>query len=426
MLPKSIAHYCQKCLAANPFGQELCGRCGTRLMLVVEPPATRFESNGSAAQTPEEYLLERVSALENMLLRITERMERTLDLMLQQANNSQREHALVQSLIDILNEAGAISADEVDMRWIENCRKHTAEFEQNNRYKKLGDIILAAYRGTETEVFTKCVDAAVQHLGKKEIARGVRELERAAALAVDNAPLNSFLGEYFFDEGKHTLAHDYLLRAFRAGTNADSTVPLLLGIACGDLGDVKQSVELIEAWIKNDHADSFSAHYALGKLFAFEDRWREALAEFKKALAARPCAEMNYVVGCVYYKLEKDSAAERYVRKAIALDQNYAAAHFALGVVLLRTSSLAVARKSFNSACAAEDPNAPFYQSVIAGLSKTKKRAFLQTIMLQFFAAPGSKSAAEGIITGGSPRIAELVRTDALKRPVTPQIKQAN
>jgi hypothetical protein len=104
-------------------------------MLVVEPPATRFESNGSSAQTPEEYLLERVSALENMLLRITERMERTLDLMLQQANNSQREHALVQSLIDILNEAGAISADEVDMRWIENCRKHTAEFEQNNRYK---------------------------------------------------------------------------------------------------------------------------------------------------------------------------------------------------------------------------------------------------------------------------------------------------
>ncbi|MGI8654848.1 MAG: tetratricopeptide repeat protein [Pyrinomonadaceae bacterium] len=426
MLPKSIAHYCQKCLAANPFGQELCGRCGTRLMLVVEPPATRFESNGSSAQTPEEYLLERVSALENMLLRITERMERTLDLMLQQANNSQREHALVQSLIDILNEAGAISADEVDMRWIENCRKHTAEFEQNNRYKKLGDIILAAYQGTEKGVFTKCVDEAVHHLGKKELTSGIRELERAAALAADNAPLNSFLGEYFFDEGKHQLAHDYLQRAFRAGTNAGSSVPLLLGIACGDLGDVKQAVALIEAWIKNHQAASFSAPYALGKLFAYEDRWREALAEFKKALAARPCAEMNYVMGCVYYKLERDGTAERHLRKAIALDENYAAAHFALGVVLLRTSGLAVARKSFNAACVAGDPDATAYQRVVEEISRTKKRTFLQTIMMQFFAAPGSKSAAEGIITGGSTRLALLVRTDALKRFVTPQIKEAN
>ncbi len=395
-------------------------------MLVVEPPATRFESNGSAAQTPEEYLLERVSALENMLLRITERMERTLDLMLQQANNSQREHALVQSLIDILNEAGAISANEVDMRWIENCRKHTAEFEQNNRYKKLGDIILAAYQGTEKGVFTKCVDAAVHHLGKKELTSGIRELERAAALAADNAPLNSFLGEYFFDEGKHRLAHDYLQRAFRAGTNAGSSVPLLLGIACGDLGDVKQAVALIEAWIKNHQAASFSAPYALGKLFAYEDRWREALAEFKKALAARPCAEMNYVMGCVYYKLERDGTAERHLRKAIALDENYAAAHFALGVVLLRTSGLAVARKSFNAACVAEDPDAPAYRRVVEEISRTKKRTFLQTIIMQFFAAPGSKSAAEGIITGGSTRLAGLVRTDALKRFVTPQIKEAN
>ncbi len=423
MLPKSIAHYCQKCLAANPFGQELCGRCGTRLMLVVEPPATRFEANGAAAQTPEEYLLERVSALENMLLRITERMERTLDLMLKQANNSQREHALVQSLIDILTEAGAISADEVDMRWIEKCRKHTTEFEQNNRYKKLRDAMLAGYRGTETKVFTKCVDEAVHHLSQKEFVRGVRSLERAAALAADNAPLNSFLGEYFFGEGKPQLAHDYLQRAFRAGTNADSPVPLLLGIACGDLGDAKQAKELIEPWIKNHTAASFSAHYAFGKLLAFENRWREALAEFKKALAARPSAEINYVVGCVYYKLEKDRIAESYLRKAIALDQNYAAAHFALGVVLLRTSGLAVARKAFAAACATTDAFAPVYQKIVKSLSKTRKRGILQEMVLQLFAVPGNKSATEGIITGGCARIAELVRADALDGLATAQKK---
>lgn len=389
-------------------------------MLVVEPPATRFESNGTGSQTPEEYLLERVSALENMILRITERMERTLDLMLQQAHNSQRERALVQSLIDILNEAGAISANEVDTRWIENCRKHTVEYEQSERYKKLGAEIVAAYQGTEKEVFAKCVDGSVDLLAKKDVAQGVRELERAAALAADNAPLNSFLGEYFFGEGKHMLARDYLQRAFSAGANADSRVPLLLGIACGDEGDVKQSRELIEAWIKNHTTASLAAHYALGKLFVFENRWREALAEFKKSLAAYPSAEMNYVVGCVYYQLERDPMAERYLRKAIALDENFAAAHFALGVVLLRTRGLVVARKAFKAACAA-DPNAPVYRRAIEDLSKTKKQGVLQTMMLQLFVAPGSKSATEGIVTGGSSRLAALIRADALRQSVAAQ-----
>src|SRR5437016_6250803 len=27
-----VAHYCQKCLAANSLGQEFCTRCGTRLL----------------------------------------------------------------------------------------------------------------------------------------------------------------------------------------------------------------------------------------------------------------------------------------------------------------------------------------------------------------------------------------------------------
>jgi tetratricopeptide (TPR) repeat protein len=236
-------------------------------------------------------------------------------------------------------------------------------------------------------------------ISAKEIAHGVRN-SNAAALAVDNAPLNSFLGEYFFGEGKHKLAHDYLQRAFRAGTQVDSPVPLLLGITCGDLGDVKQSVELIEAWIKIimqvPSARIMRLASCLRLWIAGARRWRSS-----KALAARPCAEMNYVMGCVYYKLEKDSTAERYLRKAIALDQNYAAAHFALGVVLLRTSGLAVARKAFNVACAAEDRTHPLSERNRRPV-QNKEAGILADDNAAIFAAPGSNSAAEGIITGGS------------------------
>ena len=72
------SHYCQKCLAANPLGQEFCARCGTRLMIIVEPLGARYDAADAAASS-EEHLLERISALENQLERLTEKVERVLD-----------------------------------------------------------------------------------------------------------------------------------------------------------------------------------------------------------------------------------------------------------------------------------------------------------------------------------------------------------
>jgi len=74
----AVAHYCQKCLAANSLGQEFCGRCGTRLMLVVEPLAARYDAADAGASN-EEHLLERISALENRLERLSEKVDRALE-----------------------------------------------------------------------------------------------------------------------------------------------------------------------------------------------------------------------------------------------------------------------------------------------------------------------------------------------------------
>src|SRR5436189_3686872 len=79
--------YCQKCLSANPLGQDFCARCGTRLMIIVEPPASRYEASETNV-TSEEHILERISAVENRMTRLTEKLERGLDLLLRQAQNS--------------------------------------------------------------------------------------------------------------------------------------------------------------------------------------------------------------------------------------------------------------------------------------------------------------------------------------------------
>src|SRR6266513_2907881 len=54
-----VLHYCQRCLAANPLGQEFCARCGTRLMIVVEPNSSRFDT-GPASLYTDEHRLERI------------------------------------------------------------------------------------------------------------------------------------------------------------------------------------------------------------------------------------------------------------------------------------------------------------------------------------------------------------------------------
>ena len=120
-MQRAISHFCQKCRAANPLGQEFCQRCGTRLMLVVQPPSMRVDI---PATTPhEEHLLERMTMLENTLARLAERLEQSLKLLLRQSETTYSNHALVKSLIEILNECGVVDNGQLESKWRAECQK---------------------------------------------------------------------------------------------------------------------------------------------------------------------------------------------------------------------------------------------------------------------------------------------------------------
>jgi hypothetical protein len=113
--------HCQKCRAANPLGQEFCLRCGTRLMIVVQPPSVRIDP---AETTPhEEHLLERLTMLENTLARLAERLEQGLKLLLRQSETAYTNHALVKSLIEILSECGVVDNGRLESMWRAECSK---------------------------------------------------------------------------------------------------------------------------------------------------------------------------------------------------------------------------------------------------------------------------------------------------------------
>src|SRR5258706_1801431 len=126
MQQSAVLHFCQKCRAANPLGQEFCLRCGTRLMLVVQPPSMRV---GLAETTPnEEHLLERLTILENTMARLAERLEQGLKLLLRQSETAYTNHALVKSLIEVLSECGVVDNDRLESMW----RAKGAQLDANN------------------------------------------------------------------------------------------------------------------------------------------------------------------------------------------------------------------------------------------------------------------------------------------------------
>ena len=124
----TISHYCQKCLAPNPLGQEFCARCGTRLMIVVEPTASRFEL-GTTGVSTDEHLLERISAAENRVARLAERLERSLDLLLRYAQNAYFDRSLVRALVNLLTEDGVIQTERLEKLWSERCQRDAVEEE---------------------------------------------------------------------------------------------------------------------------------------------------------------------------------------------------------------------------------------------------------------------------------------------------------
>lgn len=121
MQQRAISHFCQSCRAANPLGQEFCQRCGTRLMLVVRPPSMRVECPDTTPN--EEHLLERLTMLENTLARLAERLEQGLKLLLRQSETAYANHALVKSLIEILNECGVVDNNRLESKWRAECDK---------------------------------------------------------------------------------------------------------------------------------------------------------------------------------------------------------------------------------------------------------------------------------------------------------------
>src|SRR5215204_299517 len=182
-----ISHYCQKCLAPNPLGREFCTRCGTRLMIVVEPGSTRFEA-GPASLSTDEHLLERISAAENRVARLAERLERSLDLLLRYAQNAYFDRSLTRALVALLTEDGVVETERLEKMWSDRCQRDTVEQEENVHRDELRLRILAGAKpADDKQGFEELVNEGFLLIEDKQVPQGITKLQQAAGVAGENA-----------------------------------------------------------------------------------------------------------------------------------------------------------------------------------------------------------------------------------------------
>ena len=370
-------------------------------MIVVEPPASRYDIAEVAVST-DEHLLERISALENRLARLTGRLERGLDLLLRQAQNAYFDRALVKALISLLTEDGLVESVRLERLWNDRCQKEAEEQEESARREEMRLKILSDYRGPQSARFEQFVNEGFVLLEDEQLGRGIKSLQRAAECAQENASLLAFLGEHFFRTGNTRLARNYLAKAHDFAPK-DMRVTLLLGLACAEEGDSERAKELLNNATQRG-GSSFAAHYGLGRLFMAEENWQKALREFKRALASKPSPEAHYALGCLYYQLARDTLAVRHLRKATQMDAGYGEAFYVLGLIYNRTGHENLARAAFEKSQSEDLPGTP--------KPAAKRQPSRVSTIAPLFRMPTSHN--RKMMTFGDERLARVLRQDAL------------
>ena len=359
-------------------------------MIVIEPSASKFEANESSVSS-DEHLLERISATENRITRLAERLERSLDLLLRQAQTSYFDRSLLKALIELLSEDGLLQSDRLEQIWNKRCSEDAAAQEEALQRGKVRSRILSRAPVAQREAFEKLIVEGFRLIDDRQHSKALELLKQAAELAPDDLELTLFLGQHLFRTGKSKAARLYLERVLQANPE-DEHVTTLLGLACADSGEVTAAIDLLT--VATRKSPSFAGHYGLGWLFFSENKLTKALREFKSALSVRPSPEAHYVLGCFYYQTNRHQLATRHLRKAIEMDVAFTEALDLLATIYQQDGQDTLAQKTL---------------AKLPGSKSTSEHSKVSHLF------QNATSRRTSLMSGTAKRLKRLLRDEALK-----------
>lgn len=399
---KTIAHYCQKCRAANELGESNCRECGTRLMLVIFPPAIRHDE-GIVPSYYEDHLLERVSLLELRLAQVTEQLKMAYEFINGEVKTLQKDRILLQTFFEALQQISPEFAEQISKNCLDILDEKKEKLKTENKQEKILQDILACHDNRQADLFTYLIKEGIKLLSQNEEKQAFRTLERAVLLSPQNVPLLVFIAENLFRTDKFDLAKENLEKAYELAP-LDERVVFLLGVIYADAGEAETARKFLSIPANNPQMAG-CVNYVWGMLAAFEDNWTESLAAFKEASSRLETAELQYLIGCAYFQLRQFDVALRYLQKAVSLDIKFADAWFMQSLVY----------KNLNNRESAENTKQAAFESKEAGAQcleflKAKKEPDFETALPFLHFKQSSK-----VLTKGALRLTKFFREQILR-----------
>jgi tetratricopeptide (TPR) repeat protein len=328
---------CQTCSAYNDDEREFCSRCQNKLLVLSginsfeEDDLEDYDEDEDLSL--DEHLLERVSALEEIVKRSAETLRTVVDAVQKHERAIFINQTGLLSVKELLEKKNLVSADELVELWESKMGEQMLALEKKQRFADRRDRMLSLFRGEKRDRF-------LAHMGEAEAAfdafdpeRGMKGLEEAFKLDRDNYELSFFLGEMFFNDGNIDRAKSYLERTLEVQPDHfDAAV--FYGVLLHERQDLKGA----ERWLRRAiqiSTESFLPYFSLGAIYARQGKLLRAQKFLEKAVQLEPIQQAYYLLGTIFYEKGQLERAIRSFQAALKLDPDYEEAIYHLGLCYL-------------------------------------------------------------------------------------------
>ena len=358
--------FCQTCSAFNDDQREYCFRCQSKLLVLSGVGAYDDEQSDEYEEdndlSLDEHLLERVSALEEVVKRSAETLRVALESVTRQERANFVNQTGLLSVKELLEKKNVVSGEELMDLWESKMGEQMVALEKKERFAERKDRMLSLFHGEKRDRFSQLIGEAETAIDSFEHERGMRALEDAFKLDRENYELGFFIGEMYFNDGDLERAKFFLEQTLQVQPDHFDAA-----VFYGVLLHEKREFKAAERWLRRAiqiSQDSFLPYFSLGAMYALQGKLIRAQKFLQQAIELEPIPQAYYLLGTVFYDKGQLEHAIRAFQNALRLDPEYEEAIYQLGLCYLDRNWNRKAIQCFEEALDL-NPNKMEYQQAV-------------------------------------------------------------
>jgi len=336
---------CQWCGAANPEGSEVCGRCGSPLLVLSglqkpeeQPPEedqelAKLEELASAFQ---EDVLERLTLQEKQIAALSGKVEELAARVAELEGSLAIVDAGLRALAQLLARRKVLREAEFQACWEREAESEAARAEVVEDLASQREVILARAKtlGEQAErAFARALDAAELHLAAGNVGQAVAKLLRVLKRFPRHPEMAKLVGDLAFQQGQLQAARQaYSILVELQPNDVDGLVSLATLLA--DEGQMAEAEKLLHRAARVAR-DSFLPPFALGALKLAQEDLPAARRFLRQALAKQESPVAAFLAGLVELRLGRPGTAVKLLERAVALAPDMEEAIYTLGLAYL-------------------------------------------------------------------------------------------